>query len=173
MSFSLYSATVPSFLQVLGSVAVILEKAEAHCKEKGVAPDDLLNARLAEDMWPLAVQVKQTVAHSALAIEAVQKGVFSPDRSPMDFTFASLRALIDGARQKLQKIDRTVVDGVTGRDMRFEVGEVRLDFTAEDFLMSFSIPNFYFHATTAYDILRMNGLPVGKRDYLGAMRLKR
>ena len=73
---------------------------------------------------------------------------------------------------ELRLIDPAELDGLVGRDMRFEFGTRRMDFTAEDFLLSFSLPNFYFHATTAYDVLRNQGLPLGKMDFIGAVRLK-
>ena len=172
MSFSLYAAIVPNYCQIITSMGGLIDKAEAFCAEKRLAPSELIQARLAPDMWPLADQLKNTVAHSIGAIEGVRKGVFSPDRSPTPDTFAALRTKIAGALAALEKIDPAEVNGFVGRDMRFEFGDRRMDFTAENFLLSFSQPNFYFHATTAYDILRARGLPLGKRDYTGNVRVK-
>jgi len=173
MAFSLYAATVPSFQQILGAVAGLVDKAERHCAETGMAPDDLIQARLADDMLPFAYQVKSTTEHSIGAIEGVRKGVFAPNMAPFPDSFAGLRQLLADARATLGGIDPQEVDGFVGRDMRFEFREYRMEFTAEDFLLSFSLPNFYFHATTAYDILRIKGLQIGKRDFLGQLRLKR
>jgi hypothetical protein len=172
MAFSLYAATVPSFRQILEAVSSLLSKAESFCGEKGIAPQDLIQARLAEDMLPFAYQVKSTAVHSLGAIEGVRRGVFSPDMTPPPETFAALKTRIAETIGALQAIDVAEVDGFLGREMRFSFGDRRMDFTAEDFLLSFSQPNFYFHATTAYDILRWKGLPIGKRDFMGKPRLK-
>jgi uncharacterized protein len=172
MTFSLYSATVPAYLQMLGSVGGLLGKADGYCAENGIAPHDLIAARLAPDMLPFAYQVKSTVVHSLGAIEGVRKGVFSPDTTTPPDTFAALESRVADAIASLSAIEPGEIDAFIGRDMRFVVGERQLDFTAENFLLSFSQPNFYFHVTAAYAILRARGLPIGKRDYAGRLRLK-
>jgi hypothetical protein len=172
MPLSLYAATVPSYLQILGSVAHLLDKAEAYCAEKTIAAADILDARLAPDMLPFAYQVKSTAVHSIGAIDGVRKGVFSPDRAPWPESFPALRERVAEAREALAAIDLAELESFIGRDMRFEFGERRLDFTAEDFLLTFAQPNFYFHATTTYAILRAKGIEIGKRDYMGELRLK-
>jgi hypothetical protein len=173
MAFSLYAATVPSFQQTLGAVAGLLEKAEAFCTEKSIAPPELIQARLAADMLPLAYQVKSTAVHSLGAIEGVRKGVFAPDMTTPPDTFAALKARIADTLAALATIDATEVDAFIGRDMRFEFGSNYRDYTAENFLLSFTLPNFYFHATTTYDILRWKGLPIGKRDFMGKTRTRK
>jgi hypothetical protein len=172
MTISLYAATIPSYRQILAAVAGLLTKAERHCGEHEIAPDDIVQARLAPDMLPFAYQVKSTVVHSLGAIEGVRKGVFSPDMTPPPKDFAALNHAIATALAALQKIDPAEIDAFIGRDMRFAFGDRQIDFTAENFLLSFSQPNFYFHAATAYDILRWKGLPLGKRDYMGRTRSK-
>jgi uncharacterized protein len=172
MAFSLYAATVPSYRQILEAVSGLLVRAESFCTEKGIAPQELIQARLAADMFPFAYQVKSTAVHSLGAIEGVRKGVFSPDMTPPPETFAALKTRIAETLAALEAIDVAEVDGFLGRNMRFSLGERHMDFTAENFLLSFSQPNFYFHATTAYDILRWKGLPIGKRDFLGQPRVK-
>jgi len=172
MGFSLYAATIPSYRQILGSVGDLLGKAEAFCAEKGVAPRDIIEARLAPDMLPFSYQVKSTAVHSLGAIEGVRRGVFSPDTTTPPDSFAALKTRIAQTIAALESIDPAEVDGFVGRDMRFAFGERHIDFTAEDFLMSFSQPNFYFHAATAYDILRWKGVALGKRDFLGRTRKK-
>ncbi|MGE0387220.1 MAG: DUF1993 family protein [Gammaproteobacteria bacterium] len=172
MAFSLYDATVPCYQQILGSVAGLLDKARAHCADKALAPDALIQARLAEDMFPFAYQVKSAAVHSIGAIEGVRKGVFSPDRGEPPADFDGLAARVAQAREALAGVTRAEVDAFVGRDMRFEMGSYRVDFTAEGFLMSFSLPNFFFHATTAYDILRWQGVQIGKVDFLGRMQVK-
>jgi hypothetical protein len=170
MSFSLYAATIPSYRQILGSVSDLLGKAEAFCAEKGVAPRDIIEARLAEDMLPFSYQIKSTAVHSLGAIEGVRRGVFSPDTTTPPDNFAALKTRIAQTITALESIDPAEVDGFVGRDMRFAFGERQMGFTAENFLLSFSQPNFYFHAATTYDILRWKGVGIGKRDFLGRTR---
>jgi hypothetical protein len=172
MTFSLYAAIIPTYQQILGSVAGLLIKAEAFCEADGPAPGDLLQSRLAPDMFPFANQIRSTTTHSAGAIAAVRKGVFVPDRSPPPQSFAALAEVIAAAQAALAAIEPEEMDGWVGQDMRFEFGEIRRDYTAENFLLSFSQPNFFFHATTAYDILRHQGVSIGKRDFMGKTRVK-
>jgi uncharacterized protein len=172
MAFSLYAATIPSFQQILGAVSGLLDKAEAFCAEKGIAPQEFIQARLAADMFPLAYQIKSTAVHSLGAVEGVRKGVFSPDTTPPPETFATLKARIGETRTALEKIDIAEINGFLGRDVRFAFGNNFRDYTAENFLLSFSLPNFYFHATTTYDVLRWKGMPIGKRDFMGKTRTK-
>jgi hypothetical protein len=172
MAFSLYDATVPCYRQTLGAVAALLVTAETFCAEKRLPPQEIIDARLAEDMLPFAYQVKSTAVHSLGSIEGVRRGVFSPDMTPPPPTFAALQARIGETQAVLEAIQPAEIDGFIGRDMRFEFREHRLEFTAENFLLSFSLPNFYFHAATAYDILRSKGARIGKRDFMGRLRLK-
>lgn len=110
---------------------------------------------------------------SAQAIRGVRDGVFAPDFTPPPADFGGLRDCMSRARAELLAVTEQEMEGFIGQPMRFEVGEFRLDFRAEDFLLSFSQPNFHFHATTACDILRAQGLSIGKLDFLGAMRVVR
>jgi hypothetical protein len=173
MAFSLYAATIPSFQQILGAVSGLLDKAETFCAEQGIAPQELIQARLAADMFPFAYQVKSTAVHSLGAVEGIRKGVFSPDMTAPPETFAALKSRIAETLTALEKIDVAEVDGFLGRDMRYASGSNYRDYTAENFLLSFSQPNFYFHATTTYDILRWKGVPIGKRDFMGKTRTKK
>ena len=172
MALSLYDITVPTFQQTLGALAGVLEKGEAHASAKGMAVDEWVGARLFSDMAPLSFQVKQTAAHSAGALAAVHKGVFAPDLAPPPETFAELKQAVATALDEIGRYKPADINALEGRDMRFEFRERVLPFTVENFLMSFSMPNFYFHATTAYDIFRHNGVPLGKRDFMGTLRLK-
>ena len=172
MTFSLYAATVPSYRQILGGIAGLLLTAQTFCADKGIAPTELTQARLAPDMFPFSFQVKLTIGHSIGAIEGIRKGTFSPDTSPAPDSFEGLTRQVDDALERLAKVAPAEIDGCLGRDMQFVFGERRLPFTAEDYLLSFAQPNFYFHAATAYDILRWKGLAIGKRDFIGKLRLK-
>jgi hypothetical protein len=173
MAISLYAAIIPNYVQLLEAVSRLLEKAEAHCSEKGLGPDSILQARLAEDMNPFVYQVKSTAVHSIGAIEGVRRGSFSPDTTTPPQTFPALKARVSEALTALNAIAPEEIESFMGRDMCFVFGERRVNYTAENFLLSFSQPNFFFHVTTAYDILRWKGLPIGKRDYLGKLRIKR
>lgn len=172
MALSLYEITVPTFQQTLGALAGVLEKGEAHAAEKGMAVDEWAGARLFSDMAPLSFQVQQTAHHSVGALAAVQKGVFAPDITSPPEKFADLKQTVANALEALARYSPADVNALEGGDMRFEFRERVLPFTAENFLLSFSMPNFYFHAATAYDIFRHNGVPLGKRDFMGRVRLK-
>ena len=172
MAFSLYEATIPSYRQILGAVGGLVGKAETYCAEQKLAAEEIIQARLAPNMLPFAYQVKSTAVHSLGAIEGLRKGVFSPDMTPPPQTFSALKTTISETLAALEALDAAEIDAFLGRDMRFAFGERQMNYTAENFLLSFSQPNFYFHATTAYDILRWKGLPLGKRDFVGRVRLK-
>ena len=172
MPFSLYDATIPSYQQMLGAVSGLLSIAETFCSENGIANEEIIQARLADDMQPFAYQVKSTAVHSLGAIEGVRRGVFSPDMTTPPDTFAALKARITDTLSALEMIQPAELDAFVGRDMRFAFGDRHVDFTAENFLLSFSQPNFYFHATTTYDILRWKRVRIGKRNFMGNLRTK-
>lgn len=169
---SLYTATVPAFLQVIAATRGVLAKGAAFAAERGIDPAVLVATRLAPDMLPLGYQVKSVAVHSLGAIDGVRAGTFSPDMTPWPTDFAGLVALMETTAAALTALDPAEVDGFTRGDMAFVFGERRMPYHAEDFLLSFSLPNFYFHATVAYAILRAQGVPLGKRDYIGMPRLK-
>jgi hypothetical protein len=171
MPISLHAATVPSMLQVLASMTGLLDKSEAHCAQHGLDAAALIGAHLTEDMKPFAYQISSCAWHSAQAIEGVRAGVFAPDFTAPPADFPGRRACLERPRALLLAVTEEEMEAFIGKPMRFEVGDFRLDFRAEDFLLSFSQPNFYFHATTAYDILRAQGLGIGKLDFLGQMRV--
>lgn len=173
MPFSLYDAVVPSNIQILGAIDALLDKAEAFCAEKGMAEADLMDARLVPDMLPFGYQVKSCAAHSIGGIEGVRAGTFSPDTSPWPTDFAGLHGALCGAMASLMEIDRDAFEALADNHTEFAFGETRLPFTGANFLLSFSQPNFYFHATTAYAILRAQGMKLGKRDFLGTPRITR
>jgi hypothetical protein len=172
MTFSLYDAVVPSNLQILNAVDALIGKAEEFCVEQSRSETDILEARLAPDMLPFGYQVKSCAAHSAGAIEGVKGGSFSPDMAPWPTSFSGLHAVLREAIARLHEIDRATFDDLAGKDTEFAFGETRLPFSGANFLLSFSQPNFYFHATTAYAILRAEGVKLGKRDFIGMPRIK-
>jgi len=169
MAISLYDATVPNFLQVLGGMRGVLDKGLEFARATGRDPDSLAHERLAEDMFPLALQVRLVAHHSAGALRDVGQGAFTfPARDMTDY--AGLQSLLADAEAALREWTPAAVDALQGNEVLFEVPSARRVFTAEAFLLSFSTPNFYFHAVTAYDILRAKGAPVGKMDYLAGIR---
>ncbi len=172
MTISLYDATIPAFLQILGSLDHLIDRAEAHMAEHGVAEDELVQVRLFPNMQPLAYQLKASAEHSRGAIEGIRAGVFTPQTTLPPQTFVDLRAYLANACAFLAALDPAEVNGFVGQDMRFEFKTTSVPFTAESFLFSFAQPNFYFHATTAYDLLRHKGVKIGKMDFLGALRAK-
>jgi hypothetical protein len=172
MAIPLYDVSVTSFQQVLTAVAGVLDKGLAHCKASNIDLNEVVETRLHADMLPFRFQVIAVAHHSLGAIQGVQAGIFKPPTGPMNHDYAGLQSLIADALTALQKLSRESVEALEGKDVVFQFGDFKLPFTAEGFLMSFSIPNLHFHATTTYDILRMKGVPLGKRDYMGPLRMK-
>ena len=164
---SLYDVTVPAFLQILGSLIGILNKAEAHCKAKNIAPEVLLGARLYPDMLPLSRQVQ-------LVCDFAAKGCARLTRSEVPVT-PDTEKTFDELRQRLAKtIDYVKAfkpaqfEGAEGRDVSFPAGPNNtMTLKGQQFLNNFAFPNFYFHAATAHGILRHNGVEIGKKDFLG------
>ena len=171
MAISLYDVSVASFQQVLAGVAGFLEKGRTHFGAHGVDLNEIVVARIHPDMFPFRFQVVSVAHHSLGALKGVEAGAFGPPNAG-ELDYAGLQSLIAEAQAGLQTYTRQAVEALEGRDVEFRLGPNRLPFVAENFLMSFSLPNLHFHATTAYDILRMKGVPLGKRDYLVQVRIK-
>ena len=171
MAISLYDVCVPSYLQVLGAVTGILQKGAQYAAASDLDVAELVETRLHSDMHPLSFQVVSVVHHSLGAIRGVEAGEFNPPPSMPDPTYAALEDLVRQANGELRAIDREAVDGLAGKHMLFKAGKFEAPFTAENFILSFSLPNFYFHAATTYDLLRMAGVPLGKMDFLGNLRV--
>jgi hypothetical protein len=171
MPLSLHAAFVPGALQMIGTTHGLIDKAEAWCSEQGSEPGALIGACLHDEMLPFAYQVKSVADHTGGAIEGLRAGVFSPHMEAPPQEFAGLRAKLDQAIATLEGVSEDELEAKIGTPMLFQMRDFKMPFTADNFLLSFSQPNFYFHAATAYDILRMKGLSVGKRDFLGRMRL--
>ena len=163
MPISLHAAFVPSCRQIIGGCLQVLAKAEA-------AGSDA-NARLAPDMFPLGFQVKQVAMHSEGAIAAVRVGQFSPGGAPLEASYAAFTAALREADAALSSVTEAEMEGFIGGTTHFVFGERRMPFTSENFLLSFSQPNFYFHASMVYAILRNAGLALGKMDYMGRPRI--
>lgn len=172
MPISLYDATVKSFIQTVGAVSAFLDKGLAHMQANGQDPDAIVETRLCADMLPFRFQLVSVAHHSRGAVEGCQAGIFRPPGGVGDLGYAAMHAHVAEALAALKALTPDEVNALEGKDMVFQLGERQMPFTADGFLLSFSMPNLHFHATTAYDILRQAGVPLGKRDYMGAMRLK-
>lgn len=174
MPVSLHQALIPSFVQILKGLIRQIDKAEAHVASAGADAATLIHARLAPDMFDFAFQVKSASVHSLGAIDGVRRGWFSPDRSEPPATFDGLRARLAETIAALEAIEPDEIEAMIGRPMEFRFGEdVVIPYDAEEFLLSFSQPNFYFHVSTAYALMRGFGVPLGKPDYLGPVRKKK
>lgn len=172
MPLSLHAAYVPSALQMLGTASHLLNKTEEWCTARECDHAEILSARLIEDMLPFTYQIKSVAEHTQGAIEAVRVGLYSPDLNPPPTSFEGLRAKLDAAKTFMSALDEDEFESWIGRDMRFEFKGRGMDFTVENFLLSFSQPNFYFHASAAYSIARHLGVPIGKMDFMGRVRIK-
>tara|TARA_A100001011_G_scaffold203441_1_gene211777 strand:- start:717 stop:1274 length:558 start_codon:yes stop_codon:yes gene_type:complete len=172
MAISLYDLGVKSYLQIVPAVSGFLEKGRRYFEENQRDLDEIVKLRLYDDMAPFTFQLFSVAHHSLGAINGLQSGEFNPPNTPSGLNYGALQELISNAEAQLRALDADTVNGFEGGEVVFKMGSTSLPFVAEDFIMSFSLPNFYFHATTAYDILRKEGVPLGKMDFLGGMRMK-
>jgi len=170
---SLYDCSVGTYLQVLPAVAGILEKGRQHFASVDVDLEGIVATRLWEDMLPFWFQIVSVCHHSMGAIKGLQAGVFSPPEREPDLTYTMLEERTQRAIAGLECLSAAEVNELEGKDMQFRMDDFTIPFTTENFILSFSLPNFYFHATTTYDILRMKGVPLGKRDFLGKLKIRR
>ena len=169
MSLSLYQSSVPVFERSLVAFLGILDKAEAHAKARKFDPANYLSIRLAPDMFPLTRQIQAFCDHAKNASFRLA-GVQPPRIEDNETTFAELRSRIEATLGHLKTIDAKAVDAGADREVVIPVGpNTRLKSQGANYLLHFALPNFYFHLTTAYDILRSAGVEIGKRDFLGAV----
>jgi hypothetical protein len=168
MSLSMYQASVPVFLQMLNNLSAILEKAEAYAGNRKVDPEILINYRLAPDMLPFVRQI-QIAADLAKGAVARLAGVEVPKHDDTEKTFADLKARIAKTVAFVESFRPDDIDGSEDRDISLTLGEHTMSFKGQPYLVHFVLPNFYFHCTTAYDILRHCGVELGKRDFIGTI----
>ena len=166
MTLSMYAASTPAFRRMLGNLAAILNKAAAHADARKIDHGVLLNARLFPDMLPLIKQV-QIASDTAKGCSARLAGVDIPKFEDDETSFADLQARISKTIAFVGSIPPSQIDGSEGRAITLQLRERTLEMTGQDFLTNRALPNFYFHITTAYNILRHNGIEIGKSDYLG------
>lgn len=172
MATSLYDFSVGTYQQILNTTAKILVKGREHFEAEGTDLADIVSCRIHPDMMPLHFQIVSVAHHSLGAMNGIAAGVFTPPSFELDKDYQGLQDLISDAIAGLGAFTPGDVNGFEGRDLVFNLGKRSLPFIAEEFIRGFSIPNFFFHATTTYDILRMKGVPLGKLDFLGGLKTK-
>ena len=166
MSFSLYAASIPAFVTTLSGLSKILDKAAAHCEAKKIDPATLLGMRLYPDMFSFTRQVQLTCD---FAKNTAGRLTGEPPKIPdEEKSFAELKARIAKTVDYLKGFKPADIDATAAKEVTFPIGPQKtMTLKGDAFLLGFGLPNFYFHATTAYDILRHAGLEIGKRDFLG------
>ncbi len=166
MTLSMYQASIPTFIHGLGNLSAILAKAAAYGEARKIDPSVLIGARLYPDMFPLSKQVQITsdvIKGGAARLAGVEVPSFADNES----TFAELQERIAKTIAFLGTISAQQIDGSEAKEISLKVGSNQLSFTGQDYLLKFVIPNFYFHISITYAILRHNGLDIGKMDFLG------
>jgi hypothetical protein len=167
MTFSMYSASAPVFKQILNSLSAIIDKAEAHATEKKIEPAALLQARLFPDMFAFIRQV-QIAADFAKGSAARLGGVDVPKYEDDEVTFADLKARIAKTVAFIESVPQDGIEASAQRDITTGSGEKAKQWKGQTYLLHYALPHFFFHATTAYDILRHNGVDIGKKDFIGS-----
>ena len=168
MSLCMYQASIPAFDQMLNNLSAILDKAEAHAVNSKIEPEVLLNYRLTPDMFPFVRQI-QVAADLAKGAAARLAGVEVPKHDDTEKSFADLKARLAKTISFVQSFKPSEIDGSEDRDINLTLGEHTMSFKGQPYLVHFVIPNFYFHCTAAYDILRHCGVELGKRDFIGTI----
>ncbi len=168
MPISMYQASVPAFLQSLAALSGVLDKTASHAAGKKIDPAALLTARLYPDMFAFARQV-QLACDFAKGAAARLAGIEIPKFPDDEKSFDELKARIARTIDFLKSLKPAQIDGAEGKEISFPVGGQPMTFTGQQYLVGFALPNFYFHLTTAYAILRHNGVEIGKRDFLGTV----
>ncbi|MEP7101657.1 MAG: DUF1993 domain-containing protein [Burkholderiales bacterium] len=167
MSITMHSASAPIFIAMLNNMSGWLEKAEAHAAAKKFEPAVLLASRLAPDMLPLTNQV-QIACDTAKFLFARLAGVDAPKFDDTESSLADLRARIAATIEFVKSVPADSIDGSEGKDVTLPRRTGPIVMKGEAYLKQFALPNFFFHATTAYALLRHNGVEIGKMDFLGA-----
>ncbi len=166
MPLSTYQASVPVYVRMLKALGGVLDKAAAHAEASKIEPEELITARLFPDMWSLAEQVR-AAASFPVRSSARLAGLPIPEYDGKDDTFDDLKARIAWAIAFIEGIDAAAIDGTEEKPITFPIGSQSRTLSGQQYLLNFSLPNFYFHVTTAYDILRHKGVPLGKLDFIG------
>jgi hypothetical protein len=167
MSISMYSASVPVYVQYLSALAGVLKKAEAHCEAKKIDPSVLVTARLYPDMFALARQVQIATDHAKGSLARLA-GVAVPSFADTEASFADLQARVAKTLDFVKSFKPEQIDGSDDKDIVLDIHGNKFEFKGAAYLTTWALPNFFFHTTTAYAILRHSGVEVGKRDFMSA-----
>ena len=166
MTFSIYQASVPVYTRRLEALSAILDKAATYASQRKIDPAALIQARLYPDMLPLGRQVQIACSH-AVRGAARLSGAEPASVEDKETSFDDLKARVAKTLAFLKDVDAKKMEGMEDREITYPVGDRKMTLKAGEYLLHFSMPNFYFHLTTAYDILRNNGLEIGKADFMG------
>ena len=166
MTISMYGITVPVFTRMLTNLLVLLDKAEANATERKFDTEVLVNARLAPDMYPLKAQIMIATDHVKGSVSRLA-GKPVPSWPDTETTFAELRARVQKALDLLATVTAADLEGSEDLDVTLKMGGKDVVINGLDYVQQRALPNFYFHVTTAYNILRHNGVPLSKRDFIG------
>lgn len=171
MQLTFYDVNIPCYQQMLDSTASILEKGQQHAAANDMTLEEISNYRLHESMLPFSFQIISVWHHSLGAIKGMREGLFMPPPDKPGIDYAGLRGLIGEAQDAMAAETQDSMEALSGEHMLFRFGNNEVPFTTDNFLATFSKPNVYFHITTAYAMLRQLGVPLGKLDYLGNMKV--
>ncbi|MCB1498961.1 MAG: DUF1993 domain-containing protein [Bauldia sp.] len=166
MPLSIYDASVPVYVRLLGCLKGQLDKTEAFAAARKIEPEALLDARLFPDMWPFKRQVQATTNH-AFRGTARLAGLDIPKITEAAGSFADLHGRVDETIAFIKGPDRAAVEAGATREITFPMGDQQRTMTGAEYFQTFTLPNFFFHLTTAYNILRHNGVPLTKTDFTG------
>jgi len=186
LATTLYDLSVPTFLQTVRAVGGLLDRTTRHYADTGADLEEVVKARLVPDMAPFHFQIEALTHHAVWGLEAAKTGVFAPPPLVGAMPFADLRAMVGQAVTALEALCPGEVNTWSGKNLDIEIFQPldvdnattsswvsrTLAFTPETFLLSYSLPNFYFHVVTAYNILRTRGVPLGKFHYQGQLRTR-
>ena len=168
MTNSIYTSSIPVFKQMLGGLQTVLHKAQAHAADKKMDPNAFLQARLFPDMFPLLRQV-QVASDFAKSVSARLAGVEMPKTEDNEQTFEQLQTRIETVLAFIDSLDAAKFDDAATREIVTQAGTPKEKrFTGQSYLLNYGLPHFFFHTTTAYAIVRHNGVEVGKKDYIGS-----
>jgi len=166
MAYSIYQASVPLFLKTLGNLSAILDKGAAFAEERKIDPKVLLNYRLAPDMFPLTSQVQNAADHAKRGTARLA-GIEAPAYEDNETTFAELKTRIDKTVAFIESVKPGQLEGAETREIVLKMGGNNRTLTGQVYLVHHALPNFFFHTTAAYAILRLCGVAIGKRDFIG------
>ncbi len=168
---TLHEQSIENYSRIVSATLNFLKKGEAHFVANKQNPDDMLTVQLVPDMFAFPFQVYSVQHHSLSAARGVLAGKFGPPRNLPETNFAGLIKVLEDTKAELKQISADEINARAGKNVLFKMGGIELPFTSENFVQTFSLPNLYFHATTTYALLRMKGVPLGKMDFMGNMKI--